>query len=422
MSRSTPGQAAAPAGPTGARRGRASLVALLGANAISMVGNVLTLTAIPWFVLETTGSAARTGVTAFFAVVPAVLAAFFGGTVVDRVGFKRVSIVADLASGLTVALVPLLYHTVGLAFWQLLVLVFLGALLDAPGGTGRRALLPDLAAAAGTRLERANGAAQSIERGAAMVGAPLAGVLILLLGASNVLWVDAATFAISAGLVAAMVPSSRPRAGPSPRRGYVGELREGLRYLGRDRLMRTIVIVVMLTNFLDGPLSPVILPVYANRVLGSPVSLGLLVGAFGAAALLGAVAYGMVGHRLPRRATFIAAFIAAGLPFWALATLPPLPVALAAMAAVGLAAGPINPLLATVAQERVPPALRGRVFGIVTAGAFAALPLGVLLAGYLVEWLGLRSTILVVAGGYLLVTVSLLVNPAIRQLRTADRA
>jgi MFS family permease len=421
MSRSAPGQKTTVAGPTGARRGRASLVALLGANAISMTGNVLTLTAIPWFVLETTDSAARTGITAFFATVPAVLAAFFGGTVVDRVGFKRVSIVADLASGLTVALVPLLYHTVGLAFWQLLVLVLLGGLLDIPGGTGRRALLPDLAAAAGTRLERANGAAQSIERGAAMLGAPLAGVLILLLGASNVLWVDAATFAISAGLVAVMVPSP-PSTDPPPRRGYVGELREGLRYLRRDRLMRTIVLIVMVTNFLDGPLSPVILPVYAKRVLGSPVSLGLLVGAFGAAALLGAVAFGMVGHRLPRRATFIAAFIAAGLPFWALATLPPLPIALAAMAAVGLAAGPINPLLATIAQERVPTNLRGRVFGIISAGAFAALPLGVLLAGYLVEWLGIRVTILGVAAGYLLVTLSLLVNPAIREMRTAVHA
>jgi MFS family permease len=226
-------------------------------------------------------------------------------------------------------------------------------------------------------------------------------VLILLLGASNVLWVDAAPFAISAGLVAVMVPSSPPSTDPPPRWGYVGELREGLRYLRRDRLMRTIVLIVMVTNFLDGPLSPVILPVFANRVLGSPVSLGLLVGAFGAAALLGAVAFGMVGHRLPRRATFIAAFIAAGLPFWALATLPPLPIALAAMAAVGLAAGPINPLLATIAQERVPTNLRGRVFGIVSAGAFAALPLGVLLAGYL------------------LVTLSLLVNPAIREMRTA---
>ena len=61
---------------------------------------------------------------------------------------KRASIVADVASGVSVALVPLLYHTVGLEFWELLVLVFAGAFLDAPGVTSRQALLPDLAAMA----------------------------------------------------------------------------------------------------------------------------------------------------------------------------------------------------------------------------------------------------------------------------------
>jgi predicted MFS family arabinose efflux permease len=140
-------------------------------------------------------------------------------------------------------------------------------------------------------------------------------------------------------------------------------------------------------------------------------------GSFGAAALVGSVLYGAVGHRLPRRATLIGAFITVGLPFWVLATLPLLPLTLAAMTVAGLAAGPINPLLATTAQERVPANLRGRVFGIATAGSFLALPLGVLLAGYLIELVGLASTILAIAACYLLVTLSLLPNRAIHELR-----
>jgi MFS family permease len=382
-----------------------------------MVGNVLALIAVPWFVLETTGSAARTGITAFFTTLPAVLAAFFGGALVDRLGFKRMSVIADLASGITVALVPLLYHTIGLAFWQLLVLVFLGALLDAPGSTARRALLPDLAASARVGLERANASAQSIERGATMLGAPLAGVLIAVLSASNVLWVDAATFAVSAGLVAALVPSPGRSTERSSATSYLAELLEGLRYLRGDRLARTLILVVMTLNFLDGPLPSVVLPVYAKRILGSPVDLGLIMGAFGAAALLGGVLYGAVGHRLPRRATLIGAFIMVGLPLWVLATLPPLPLTLAVMTVAGLAAGPINPLLATTAQERVPASLRGRVFGIATAGSFLALPLGVLLAGSLIEQVSLKGTILAIAACYLLVTLSLLPNRAIRELR-----
>src|SRR5215510_7463339 len=106
------------------------IYSLFTANAISLVGNVLSAIAIPWFVLQTTGSATRTGITGFFTVFPVVLAGFFGGTLVDRWGYKRTSIIADIASGITTTLIPLMYFTIGLQFWQLMVLVFLGALLD----------------------------------------------------------------------------------------------------------------------------------------------------------------------------------------------------------------------------------------------------------------------------------------------------
>jgi MFS family permease len=82
------------------------IISLLTANAISLVGNVLSAIAIPWFVLQTTGSATQTGITGIFTVLPVVLAGFLGGTLVDRLGYKRTSIIADLASGFTVALIP----------------------------------------------------------------------------------------------------------------------------------------------------------------------------------------------------------------------------------------------------------------------------------------------------------------------------
>jgi MFS family permease len=119
---------------------RLPLFSLFAANTISFVGNVLTALAIPWFVLQTTGSVAQTGLTAFFSTLPLVLSAFFSSALVDRLGYQRTSVLGDLASGLTVALVPFLTQTVGLAFWQLLVLVFLGGLLKAPGSTARSAL------------------------------------------------------------------------------------------------------------------------------------------------------------------------------------------------------------------------------------------------------------------------------------------
>ena len=189
---------------------RSPILALFIANAISLVGNVLATIAIPWFVLQTTGSAAQTGITGFFTILPVVIAGFLGGTLIDRMGYRRTSIIADIASGVTVALIPLLHFTIGLQFWQLMVLVFFGSLLDAPGSTARDALLPELAEQAGMPLERATSLAHVVERGARLVGAPLAGLLIAFMGTANVLWLDAGSFAISAALVWAAVRVKTP--------------------------------------------------------------------------------------------------------------------------------------------------------------------------------------------------------------------
>jgi len=189
-----------------------------------------------------------------------------------------------------------------------------------------------------------------------------------------------------------------------------------VRFIRRDRLTRAIVLTVMVTNFLDAPLFAVILPVYARQAFGQALDLGLMVAAFGGGALVGTLAFGAVGRTLPRRATFIGAFVDTGLPFWMLATLPSLPITIAALCCSGLASGPVNPIIFTVAYERIPPALLGRVLGTVTAGAFVAIPLGILAAGYLLEGLGVRATLLGLAACYLAVTLSVLVNPAMADM------
>src|SRR5215211_2198903 len=246
------------------------IYSLFAANAISLVGNVLSAIAIPWFVLQTTGSATRTGITGFFTVLPVVLAGFFGGTLVDRLGYKRTSIIADIASGVTTALIPLLYFTVGLEFWQLMVLVFFGALLDAPGSTARSALVPELAAMAQMPIERATSLIHIIERSARLIGAPLGGLLIAFVGTENVLWLDAASFFISAGIIAVTIKVHQP-VQPQEKEtseGYFGELGEGLRFIFNDKLMLAIVIMIMLTNFLDAIFGGVVQPVFVKQVYG----------------------------------------------------------------------------------------------------------------------------------------------------------
>src|SRR5918994_6774284 len=177
---------------------RRPLYALYLADSVSLVGNAVSQIAVPWFVLVTTDSAALTGLAVFFNFLPQVLAAFFGGVIVDRLGFRTSSVVADLASAGAVAAIPLIHTTVGIELWQLMSLVFLGALLDAPGTTARSALFPDVVELAAVRMERAAGIRGGIQRGSVLVGGPIGGVLVATLGATNALWLNAASFLFSA--------------------------------------------------------------------------------------------------------------------------------------------------------------------------------------------------------------------------------
>ena len=394
---------------------RRALYTLLLGSVISMVGNQLTLLAIPWFVLETTGSAVQTGITAFFTILPVAIAGFFGGTLVDRLGYRRTSIIADIASGVTVALIPLLYGVGLLPFWLLLALVFLGALLDVPGQTARAALIPELADAAGLSLERASSLLQIAERSSRLIGAPLAGVLVAVIGAQNVLWVDAVSFAVSAVMVAVAIPDwiTIERAG---RQTYLSDLMEGLRFLRADRLLLVIIGTVMITNFLDAAKGSVIYPVFAREVYDSATVLGLMFGLSGGGAVIGALLYGWIGERYSRRWIFLICFIAVSLPSFVLALFPPLWVVLLTQLLMGAAAGPINPVLSTVEYERIPVHMRGRVFGTITAGAWIAMPLGALLAGYALEGVGLAATLVGVGILYLLTTGSLLFMPVLREM------
>ncbi|MET7967021.1 MFS transporter [Micromonospora sp. NPDC005305] len=398
----------------------APLAGLLTAHTVSLTGNMLTLIALPLYVLAETGSPAATGLAGAFATAPVVLGGAFGGVLVDRIGYRRASMLADLVSGVTVAAVPLLHATVGLPFPALLGLVFVSGLLDTPGQTARTALLPEAAAAAGVPIERAIGWFGATERGARLIGAPVAGLLVTALGALPVLAVDAATFAVSALVVAVLVPASlRPSTDhDTPSAGYWRDFAAGLRFLVREPLLRAMVLLVLVTNLFDATKSNVLMPIVATRDLGGAAAFGLLVGAMGGGALVGSLIFSAVGHRLPRRATFVTAFAVCGAPpFWALAAAPPLPVVAAVCVVSGLAAGAINPLIGAVELERIPATMRARVYGVIGAGAWAAMPVGALGAGLAADRIGTTTTLVAIGAGYLLVVLTPLLGGPWRELR-----
>ena len=391
--------------------------------------------AVPWFVLQTTGSIAQTGITAFFTTGSIAIAALLGSAFVDHLGFKRASVVSDLASCIAVALIPLLYATVGLPFWALLALVFCAGLLTTPGATARSALVPDLAALAGVRIERATALTDGISRLSRFFGAPLAGVLIALIGTSNLLWIDAATFGASALLIGLLVPrqsatteqehtrldsaehAPSPPATPRHRRLF-GNARDGISFIAHDPVLAGTVLVVLVTNMLDAGYGAVLAPAWVKQIYGNSVVHGTMIAAFGGAAFLGAIIFGAVGHRLPRRLTLGWGFTIGGAVrlFWVVLLARTLPALVITQAICGFCIGPINPLFSTIEFERVPAEMRARVFGAGMAGSMLATPLGGLLAGGLAATMGIWPCILVFGVVYTLATTSLLVNPALRTM------
>jgi MFS family permease len=409
---------------------RVPLTGLLAAHAVSLTGNMITFIALPLYVLDTTGSASLTGVAAFFAVLPVVVGGALGGVLVDRAGYRRTSIVTDLIGGATILAVPVLAVTVGLPFWALMLLIFATGMFDTPGRTARSSLLPEIAERAQVPLERAVGTFEALERGARLVGGPVAGLLVAALGPVNTLVINAVTFAVSAVLVAWLVPRSvdaertaRDGSAPPESTSYWHELGEGLAFLWRQPLLRAITVLLVLTNFFDAAWTTVILPVFADRHLGGSVALGLLVAAMGGGALVGSLLFGVVGHRLPRRALFVVSFLLCGGPrMLVFAAEPPLWACLTTVAVAGLAAGSINPIIGTVQLERTPPGMRARVFGCMGAGAWAAMPIGALVAGVTVEHLGLAPTLLVLGSAYILVVLSPLLGGPWRHIERPERS
>ncbi|WP_424447571.1 MFS transporter [Microbacterium arborescens] len=405
------GSSARATGATPRRAASRALYALLSAHAISQTGNVITAFAVPFYVLGAGGSGIEVGLAAFAATAPVIVGGVFGGVIIDRIGGRRTAIIADVISGVTVLAIPALALTVGLPLWALLLLVFASGVLDTPGQIARRVMLPELTEAAHIRIERSVGLLDGSERLSRLIGASVAGVLVALLGPMVALLANAGAFFVSATVTRWMVPATAARpADDEPeaavaRSSYWRELRDGLRFVVRDPLMRLIIGLVLVTNLLDAARSSAFLPLYADAELGGAADLAVIVAVTAGCALVGNVGFGFIAHRMPRRLTFALCFTIAGGPSSAVFALgAPFPVLVAAVAVSGFAAGALNPILGAVQLERVPLSMRGRVFGLLNAGTWAGVPLGALLGGVAADGLGLFVSFGIVAVVYTVVT------------------
>ncbi len=402
-----------------AERRRRGILGLLAANGVSTLGTRMSMLAIPWFVLTTSGSAAETGLVAFAETAPYVLLMAIGGPWVDRVGAWRVAIASEITAGVAMGAIPLLFLTGHLSLPLLAGLAAVAGGVRGAGDTGNRVLVPALAEDARMPLERASGLFDGISRTAGMVGVPLAGLLIAASSAPAVIVVDAASFVVSGALILALVPrTSQPVAHPDEEgAGYLERLGQGMRYLRGDRLLMGIALMVLVTNLIDAASGSVLMPLWGQERLGSPVGIGLISGVFGLGAVCGNAALSWLAPQLPRRWVYGLGFLIAGGPrFAAMALLSTVPPMLVVGFLAGFGAGSINPILGAVEYERVPRHLQARVLGAIGALAWAGIPFGGILGGALAQSLGLTATLWLAGGAYLLTTLAPFVFPAWRQM------
>jgi MFS family permease len=400
---------------------RVPLIALLASYGTVHSSVLLFMVALPWFVLETTGSAARTGLATAVHAIPMVITGIFGGVIVDRLGFRRTAIISDLMSAVAFGMIPVLYLTIGITFGQLLTLVFIGAIFDTPGFTSRLSMMPDVAKRAGVRLERANSISQTLSQGSILLAPALAGILIGIMGAAPVLFVTTGLLLTSVTAVLIFVPRDISRAHTSVEgsQKYMSELKRGLAFLFNTKLILALMISVTLIQFLRANLM-VIMPVYVQEYFTSASDFGFMFAALGGGGLVSSIMFGIWGHRLPRRPVVLVGVSSMMFAFFLLAATPPYWMILAGLVVIGFLAGPMIPLIFTLLQELTPADLRGRVFGFYDAGIFGAMIPGRLMAGYLIEWTGLIQTLLLIGGTYILALITVFANPYLHRMNESS--
>jgi MFS family permease len=377
------------------------LVALLTAEAVSSLGSQMTFLALPWFVLVTTGSATKMSIVLAVEILPIALLGIPSGALVAKLGARTTMVLGDAGRAPLMLAIPLLHEVGLLSFPLLLVCVFAVGCFIAPYFSAQRLILPELVGDDERTVGQANAIVEGTQRATALLGPSVAGVLIAIIGASNVLYVDAASYFISFLILVTLVPRRPPIAETEDAHGLLA----GIRFIFRDPLLRILAITALFLNMFGQMLSAS-LPVLAfDDYDESSKIAGLFFAAFGAGSLLGAIlAVKLVPKFDPIRLGAVS-LVALTVPIPLLGL--PLPAAaVIAVLFVGAIFGPlVNAPLIGVLTMRTPEALRPKVMTGVITMALLAGPIGLLVVGPLLGSWGPRPVLLFVAVGQFLASL-----------------
>jgi len=370
------------------------IAALLAAEVVSSLGTQMTWLAIPWFVLRTTGSPQRMTWVIIAEILPIAVLGFWGGAIAARVGTRRTMLVCDIARAPLLAAIPILHAFGHLPFAALLALVAASGVFIAPYMGVQRSVVPELVGEEHADVAQATALFQAANRSTIFLGPPLAGVLIAVIGATNVLYVDAATYVVSFALIAAFV---RPPEVPAPKDGHTGVL-AGARFLLGDRLLRIWTPALTLLD-VCWTLFFASLPVLVVTHYGAnPRVLGWLFGALGGGALVGAFVALRVVRRFDGLTLTSAAFLCQMAAMWGVAAPAPWVVPLLAIAGGGFFMSLVNAPLHALFILRIPRHLRPQATAASGVFQCIAAPIGLVIAGWALAQFDTRAVLAVVLG------------------------
>lgn len=397
---------------------RAPVVLLETANITSGIGNGVVMVVLPWLVLELTGSPAAAGLLAALSTIPALIVIPLVGAAIDRYGRKPISVLSDIASALSVIAFPIVGWLVGLDLAWILILAVIGAGLDPAGYTARKSLIIDAAQASGMRLQSLNGLHEALFAAGWTVGPLLGAGLIATVGAVQGLWVPGVLFVIAALCILSMRVSDAGQAArdedETSATGFA-ELTRGFVALWSDKALRVLTIAIMVLAGVYLPTESVILPVHFEA-LDQPEGMGIVIGALAGGGVLGAFAYGPLSRRLTNHQIITIALLGTALGVIPMAFLPDLWVLAVFGFILGLSWGPMQPLLNTLVQLRIPANEQGRVFSVQLTAFYVFPPLAMLATGAASEEWGVGAVYPVIAGLLLITGIVTLSLKSIRHL------
>jgi MFS family permease len=389
---------------------------------LSMLADQAFLVALTWLVLRVTGSGAELGLVLAVASIPGTILTPAGGVLSDRYSPALIMIWTSAGRVLLLALLTFLIMADATRIWHVYVIAAGLSALDALYYPASMSIVPTLVDRA--RLNAANALSQAAEQVSSIFGPALAGTLLALLGLGASFGATAVLFLIATalfGAVARAAKSSGPQASDVPEedKGQSGariELSEGISYVWRDGVIRSLLLILLCTNLaMMGPLY-VGGAVLAESRLGGAGAFGTLVGAAGAGALIGVVGAGSVSRFRRRGLIELGLTGLLGIIVGAIAFVPNLVAAVALATSIGAISSFLGVITISWLQERAEPRLIGRVMSFAMFSAVALDPISFALAGVLVE---LDLTAMFLAAGTLLLLTAVL-GALSRTMREVD--